>query len=400
VKIVHVITGLEAHGAETMLYRFLGASDAQAFRHQVISLTDRGALGGEIEALDVPVRALGMRPGMPNPLAVTKLAGMLREAKPDVVQTWMYHADLIGGLAAKLAGKAPVVWGIHHTQVNWRETKFLTLLTVRVCAALSNSLPAAIVCCSQASEKAHLEMGYAPAKMRVIPNAMDVTEFQPNPEAGRALRLELGIPAGAPVIGLAARFHPHKDHQNFFKAAALLRQELPEVHFVLCGDGIVTENAEVAKMMNSARLAGNCHLLGARSDMRAVFASWDIATNASLSEALPLAVGEAMACEVPSVVTAVGDCPIVVGDTGKVVPPQRPELLAAAWKEMLQSGPTARKQMGILARERIVKNYSLPALVDQYESLYRSVASPALGLQSVAVNAPEIPPARANANSV
>jgi glycosyltransferase involved in cell wall biosynthesis len=400
VKIVHVITGLEAHGAETMLYRFLGASDAQAFRNEVISLTGRGALAEKIEALDVPVRALGMRPGMPNPLAINKLAVMLREAKPDVVQTWMYHADLIGGLAARLAGNAPVVWGIHHTQVKWRETKFFTLLTVRICAALSNTLPAAIVCCSQASEKAHLQLGYAAAKMRVIPNAMDVTEFQPDPEAGHALRIELGIPVDAPVIGLAARFHPHKDHQNFFEAAALLHKEFPEVHFVLCGDGIVAENPEVAAMMNSAQLAGNCHLLGARSDMRVVFASWDVATNSSLSEALPLAVGEAMACEVPCVVTAVGDCPIVVGDTGKVVPPQRPELLAAAWKEMLESGPTARKQMGILARDRIVKNYSLPALVNQYESLYRSVASPAHGLQSVVVAAPEIPAARANVNTV
>jgi glycosyltransferase involved in cell wall biosynthesis len=398
VKVTHVITGLEAHGAETMLYRFLGASDAHAFQHEVISLTNRGALADQIEALNVPVRALNMRPGIPNPLAINKLAGMLRASQPDVVQTWMYHADLIGGLAAKMAGDTPVVWGIHHTNVNRAETKFSTLMTVKACAALSKSLPAAIVCCSQATEKAHREFGYAAAKLRTIPNAIDIQQFYPDAEAGAAVRRELTILADVPVIGLAARFHPHKDHQNFFQAAAQLHQEMPETHFVLCGDGLTRENTEVVAMMNEAKLDGVCHLLGARSDMRAVFSSWDLATNSSKSEALPLAVGEAMACELPCVVTNVGDCAVVVGDTGKVVPPQNPALLANGWKEALLSGSTARKEMGIIARDRIVTNYSLPALVKQYESLYRTVAAPASTVHPSVV-APDAPAARANANS-
>jgi glycosyltransferase involved in cell wall biosynthesis len=374
VKIVHVITGLAAHGAETMLYRFLAASDAREYQHEVISLTDRGDLAGQIESLGVPVGTLGMRPGIPNPLAIRKLASMLRQSQPDLVQTWMYHADLVGGLAAHFAGNTPVIWGIHHTRVDWRETKFFTLLTVRVCAWLSHRLPAAIVCCSHASKKAHVAMGYNAAKMTVIPNAIDVEAFGPDPAAGITIREELGIPANAQVIGLAARFHPHKDHQTFFQAAELLRQDFPEVHFVLCGDGVTEQNLDVRAMRDAAKLAGRCHLLGARNDMRAMFAAWDIATNSSLSEALPLAVGEAMACQVPCVVTAVGDCPLVVGDTGIIVEPQQPELLAGAWREMLKSNAAVRKQMGIAARQRIVKNYSLPALVEQYQALYRPTA--------------------------
>ncbi len=398
-KITHVITGLSAHGAETMLYRFLSASDPQEYQHEVISLTDRGAMAGKIEALGVPVRVLRMRPGIPNPLAVPRLARELRETRPQLVQTWMYHADLLGGLATRLAGNVPVVWGIHHTRVDWRETKFLTVLTVRLCALLSRRVPAAIVCCSKASEEAHLKLGYAPEKMRVIANGIDVQEFRPDPDAGVAVRKALGIPAQAPVIGLAARFHPHKDHGTFFRAAGMLHKEFPDAHFVLCGDGVTPENSEIAAEVDAAELQGNCHLLGAQSDMRTNYAVWDIATNSSVSEAFPLTVAEAMACEVPCVVTQVGDSSAIVGDTGKVVPPQRPELLAQAWRELLESGAGVRRRLGTAARERVAKHYGLPALVEQYEALYRTIAQEARGLGAVSVVEQQASTAGANAKS-
>jgi glycosyltransferase involved in cell wall biosynthesis len=398
-KITHVITGLSAHGAETMLYRFLSASNPREYQHEVISLTDRGAMASKIESLGVPVRVLGMRPGIPNPLAVLRLARELRESRPQLVQTWMYHADLLGGLAERLAGDVPVVWGIHHTSVNWRETKFLTVLTVRICAWLSRSVPAAIVCCSKASEEAHLKLGYAPEKMRVITNGIDIQEFRRDPDAGLALRKALGIPAEAPVIGLAARFHPHKDHGTFFQAAGMLRREFPDAHFVLCGDGVTPENSEIAAQVDAAELQGNCHLLGSQPEMRSMYAAWDIATNSSLSEAFPLAVGEAMACEVPCVVTQVGDSSAIVGDTGKVVPPQRPELMAKAWRELLESGAQVRQKLGTAARERVAKRYSLPALVEQYQALYRAITQEARGSEGVSVVEREASTARANAKS-
>jgi glycosyltransferase involved in cell wall biosynthesis len=399
-KIAHVITGLSAHGAETMLYRFLSASNPREYQHEVISLTDRGAMASKIESLGVPVRVLRMRPGIPNPLAILKLARELRESRPELVQTWMYHADLLGGLAARLAGNLPVVWGIHHTRVDWRETKFLTALTVRVCARLSRRVPAAILCCSKASEHAHVELGYAPEKIRVIANGTDVQEFRPDPDGGPAVRKALGIPADAPVIGLAARLHPHKDHGTFFRAAGMLHKKFPDVHFVLCGDGVTAENSGIAAQVDAAELRGNCHLLGAQADMRSVYAAWDIATNSSLSEAFPLAVGEAMACEVPCVVTEVGDCSAIVGDTGKVVPPQRPELMAKAWRELLESGPEVRQRLGIAARERVAKHYSLPVLVEKYQSLYRAVMQEAHGLDAVSVLERETSTAGANAKSL
>src|SRR3954466_4387456 len=133
-KVVHVITGLTSGGAETMLFRLLSHTDREAYETQVISLTDIGPAGENIRELGVPVRALEMRRGVPNPMGVLRLARWLRLDPPDIVQTWMYQADLIGGVAAKLAGGLSVVWAIHESSQDARYVKRIKLWTVQACA--------------------------------------------------------------------------------------------------------------------------------------------------------------------------------------------------------------------------------------------------------------------------
>src|SRR5829696_7773297 len=130
-----------------MLYRLLLHTDRAAYESEVVSMTDIGAIGEKIQALGVPVRALGMRRGVPNPLGVVRLARWLDLNPPHVVQSWMYQADLVGGLAAGLVGGMPIAWGIHSTHLDPRSEKRTKIWTVRVCARLSCWLPARIVCC-------------------------------------------------------------------------------------------------------------------------------------------------------------------------------------------------------------------------------------------------------------
>ena len=124
-----------------MLYRVLSRMDTARFENEVISLTDLGSLAGKIQAASVPVRALGMRRGIPNPFPVIRLRQWIRESKPQVVQTWMYHANLIGGVAARLAGHIPVVWGIHHANLDPHENKLRTIWTAKSCARMSRCAP-------------------------------------------------------------------------------------------------------------------------------------------------------------------------------------------------------------------------------------------------------------------
>ena len=363
-----------------MLYRLLLYSDRAEFEHEVISMIEIGALGEDIRALGVPVRTLGMSRSMPNPLDVLRLARWLYLDPPDVVQTWMYQADLVGGLAARLAGDVPVAWGIHSSYLDPQSVKRLKIWTVQACAWASRWLPTRIVCCSEASRQVHADLGYATKNMLIIPNGSDLATFKPDPEARSAVRMELGLQEATPLVGLVARWDPQKDHRTFVRAAALLHARAPDAHFILCGSadvdgiGITSENPQLTEWIDAAGLRSCFHLLGMRRDVPRLSAALDIASlSSSYGEAWPLTVGEAMACGIPCVVTDVGDSASIVGDTGRVVPPRDPAALADAWHELLAVGPDARIRLGLAARRRTEEHFSLTSAIEKYEGLYKEL---------------------------
>jgi glycosyltransferase involved in cell wall biosynthesis len=375
VRLVHVITGLHVGGAETMLWRLLPALRSSGFAQEVVSLLDPGPVAARIEALGLRCHALGMRRGVPSAAKALRLARLLRRERPDVVQTWMYHADLLGGAAARLAG-APVVWGIHHSTLDARTTRWTTRATVRSCAWLSGAIPARIVCVSRSARALHVAAGYCERKFVVIPNGFDLARFAPDPPARREVRRELGVADGAVLVGLVARVHPQKDHPNLLRAAAILARTRPEVRYVLCGDGTADDRALLAAI-REAGVADRFLLLGRRDDVPRLMGALDVATLPSaFGEAFPLAIGEAMACGVPCAVTDVGDSAELVGDTGRVVPPRDPAALARALGELAEMGPEGRRALGEAARARIEANYSLAQVAARYAEVYRSVAAP------------------------
>jgi glycosyltransferase involved in cell wall biosynthesis len=372
-KILHVITDLNMGGAEMVLFRLLASQDQQGFSSQVVSLTDVGSLGERISSHGIPISSLGVRPGFPSPRLVTGLVESIRAWKPDLIQSWMYHADLSAGIAAKWVGNPPLVWGLHHTVANRKSLKPATYAVARVNAWLSYSLPVKVVCCAEATRRTHIGLGYDPARMITIPNGIDVTVFRPDPIARYDVRMELGQPADIPLIGLCARFDPLKDFENFIKAAGLLHAKHPEVHFVLWGSNVDSRNENLGLWLKTAGVEKVVHLLGFRQDTPRLMASLDIFGLSSLSEAFPLVVGETMACAVPCVVTDVGDSAVLVGETGKVVPARDPIALADAWESLLARSLNERKELGSLARQQIIDHYSLEKMTATYNQLYRDI---------------------------
>jgi glycosyltransferase involved in cell wall biosynthesis len=252
-------------------------------------------------------------------------------------------------------------------------TKRTTLMTVSACARLSRWLPSRIVCCSEHARSAYERRGFAAGKLTVIPNGFDTGAFRPDPVARIEVRREIGVGPGAPLIGLVARYGPVKDHPNFLRAAARLLGRFPEAHFLLCGDGVDRENAALAAAIDSLGLRDRCHLLGPRRDVARIQASLDLATSSSISEAFPLALGEAMACGVPCVATDVGDSAAIVGETGRIVPPRASRALAEAWAELLELAPDVRARLGQAARSRILQGYDLTAIATRYENIYHDL---------------------------
>lgn len=374
-KVCHIITDLDTGGAEMMLYKLMMRTDRAAFDSAIVSLTDIGPVGEKILALGVPVHALGIRRSLPDPSRVLRLARWLRQLRPHIVQTWMYHADLVGGIAAKFAGKnIPIAWNIRHSHLDPESLKRSTIRIGKLCARLSRRIPTRIVCCSEAGRQIHAALGYPLEKIVVIPNGFDITEFQPDPVARDSVRCDLAIPREAPLIGLVGRYHPMKDHGNFVQAASRLSQLRPDVYYLLCGDGITWENQQLTQIIDRVGLRNRFRLLGRRTDVARLDAAMDIAALTSCyGEGFPNVVGEAMACGVPCVVTDVGDAARIVGDTGRVVPLKDATALAAAWTELICMEPEERARLGRRARQRIQDYYAVDAIVQRYEAFYEGL---------------------------
>lgn len=374
-KITHIITGLGQGGAETVLYRLLGALDRAEFENEVISLTAGGALADKIRALGIPVRELGLRPSRPDPLKFFRLAAWLRQNRPDAVQTWMYHADLLGGLAARLARVPAVFWNIRHSTLDPARDKPATIRVARLCARLSRWLPRRIVVCSLAAVRQHARLGYDSTRMIHIPNGIDTQQFRPDPAARIAVRQELDLPQSAALVGMAARFHPQKDHHNFIQAAGIVLTAQPDARFLLFGSGVNPENGLLAAWIEQAGLSGKIYLLGPREDAPRLFAALDVSVLSSASgEAFPNVVAESMACAVPAAATDIGDSAEIIGGTGRVVPPQDPSALADAVLDLLRLPAGERQALGAAARRRVEENFSLEKMVANYASLFRQVA--------------------------
>lgn len=373
-KLVIIITGLSTGGAEMALLKLLERIDRGRFSPRVISLTTRGEVGPRIEALGVPVEALDMRPGRFNPTKFLRLVHRLRELKPDAVHTWMYHADLLGGAAARLAGVRALAWGIRHGDFSPLRTKRSTRWVMKTCALLSRRTPRKILSCSQAAADIHAAAGYDAKKIVFIPNGFDAARFRPDAGARVPVRSELGLPEGTPLIGLIARLDPQKNHAGFFEAGARIRQERPDAHFLLAGAGVDAGNAELRRKIQTAGLAGNTHLLGRREDVPRLMAALDVLVSSSgFGEAFPNVLGEAMACGVPCVVTDVGDSAEITGETGRVVAPGNMEGLAREVVEILELSGEERRSLGAKARERIQARYGIESVARRYEKFYESL---------------------------
>jgi glycosyltransferase involved in cell wall biosynthesis len=372
-KILHVITSLSVAGAQMMLYKLLSGIDRQRFDSMVVTLVDDAPMAERIARLGIPVYALGMRSGASIPLAIWRLIRVASQWRPNLIQGWQYHGNLVAQFAALfLSDRVPVVWNIRHSIYHLGDEKQMTAAVIRLGARVSHK-PAQIIYAARSSADQHESLGYRADRCAIIPNGFDTQSFVPCNEARAHIRAELGVAPCAIIIGLIARYHPLKGHADFLRAAADLSQSHPEVHFLLVGARVDKQNSALRELINSLNLDTHTHLLGERGDIPRIMAALDILSSTSTGEAFSNVIAEAMACGVPCVVTDVGDSALIVGDTGRVVPPKNPQALADAWREIIQMGREQRGKLGRAARRRVEEHYSLAGIVANYEKLYSAI---------------------------
>ncbi|MFC6487608.1 glycosyltransferase [Nitratireductor sp. GCM10026969] len=361
---MHIITNYEASaGAETMLSRLLRASGERALVASLIGVSERNRrLAGErarCEALKI--RSIGR-----TITGLGDLAQLIVREQPRVILCWMYHAMVAGVLAQKLSLRpVPVFWNIRQSL----DDPAVLSRSTRVALALSrrlSHLPAGIIYNSSRALELHRQYGFSNRRMEVIPNGFDAMGTQSCVE--RAPR----------IVGIAARFHPQKDHDTFFRAAAIVARKRPDVRFMVVGAGMGADNRAVRNMLEESDLAPESVVLtGETDDMSGFYRSIDLLVLSSRTEGFPNVIAEAMSHGKPVVATDVGDAAMVVGETGEIVPPADPAALAAGMERMLALDPAAYATRAQAARHRVAEHYSLAAIARRYDAFLGTAAGAA-----------------------
>jgi glycosyltransferase involved in cell wall biosynthesis len=371
IRVLHLITSFGLGGAEGNLARLVSHMDSTRFVNRVVVMR-RMPPFHEFAAKTVPLQCLEMRSGVPTVRAIFRLTSIIRRMRPHVLQTWMYHADLLGLFTGRLTKTPAIAWNLRRSFIGMKGLGWSSRMELRAAVRFS-AQPDAVVTNSLAGQRTHEALGYRPRQWVYIPNSVDADRFRPDAGAREALRSELGLAVHTRLVGLVARFMPIKGHDNFAVAAGILAKQNPDLHFALVGRGIEPTNEPLVRVLQSSKVFERIHLMGERPDVQRVIAGLDIACSSSYGEGFPNVVGEALACGIPCVVTDVGDSALLVGAEGKVVPPGDPQGFAEACQELLQLPTGVRCQRGLRARQRIQTQYSIGAVVARYEELYEQL---------------------------
>ena len=268
-----------------MLYKLLSNINRDKFEPTVISLTSMGEIGFQIQKLDIPVHIMSMRGLMSLPFKAIELCKLLKDLSPDLVHTWMYHADLIGGLATRIIGIRSLFWCIRNSDLSSHFSKSSTLLVVKICAKLSTFLPTKIISCSDRAKEIHIDAGYCRDKFEILPNGFNLNEFSPG-ATSPTIRRDLNLGSDVQIVGMFARYDLQKNHVGFIKAAAKIIRKLPKVHFLLVGNGVDCHNIELVLEIRKADLTDSFTLLGHRNDIPQLMASLDLMVSPSSWERL------------------------------------------------------------------------------------------------------------------
>lgn len=368
--VLHVITGLAVGGAEMALYRLILASRGSDYTHTVIALTPEGGMYARFIESGIKLVVLDFRR---VPLwQLLRLYRLMRTLRPDIVQTWLYHADLLGGLAARMAGIRNIIWGIRTTDVDGGCAR-ATRIVRQLCAALSRLVPHTIVCVAEAARRSHSLIGYDETRMQVVCNGFDLSRLTASKGQREQLRQQCGFAPDAIVLGTLGRFNLDKDHGNFVTAAGQLARRHERLRFLMIGKDLDSHNTTLMRWIDDTGYADRFVLLGERSDVSVCLAAMDIFCLSSRTEAFPNVVGEAMAMGLPCVATDVGDVAVLMADTGVLVPKANPEALASGVAGLVAQGSRHREQLGQRARARIHSMFTIDSVRRRFEGIYEDV---------------------------
>lgn len=366
-SVLFLITSLAYGGAETQLLRVALRLKERGWNVHVVSMTPPKAYVQELESAGIPVASLDIKRKLPDPRPIHRLVRLVRSWKPDVIHSYMVHANLLARVVRPLAPVPVLICSARSIDEGGRLRDILYRLTDPLCDLTTQV--------SQAGLERYVQVGTTPReRIRFVPNGVDTEHFRPDLHARSRMRNDLGL--GDRFVWLAVgRFYEAKDYPNMLRAFSHVVREHPDSHLLIVGDGPL--RPEMESLVRELGVSECVRFLGIRRDVVHLMCAADAYVISSAWEGMANVLLEASASALPIVATDVGGNREVVidGETGFLVPPKDPEALADAMLRMMSLSEEERRRVGEAGRRYIESTYSLDRVVEMWEEIYMELLS-------------------------
>tara|TARA_B110000008_G_C16973848_1_gene565033 strand:- start:3052 stop:4179 length:1128 start_codon:yes stop_codon:yes gene_type:complete len=363
VKILHIITGLKVGGAENALHRLI-VNSPDGYKHEVLSLTTGGEMHSVFSNSNIEVVTIDFKNSFVS--SMISLVKVIKSKNPDIVQTWLYHSNLIGGIAARLSGIKNIIWGLRGTAIPQSIISIHNII-INLGALFSYFIPSYIVCNAQTVKNYHVRKKYCSKKIEIIENGFILHKDEPQKESMLA---EIKANKESLLIGTVGRYDKLKDYPNMISALSIIMQEFSNVHLILVGRGLDNLNIELKNLISNSLDISRVHLLGEKNNISSCLRELDIFCLSSRNEGFPNVLAEAMLMKIPCVSTNAGDAANLISDIGVLVPVEDHIKLALGLKYMIAMSKKERRKIGEKSYSHIRSNFSIENNISKFCKLY------------------------------
>ena len=374
-KILHVISGLKSGGAEGVMYRLI--DNDKTNDHYVISLTDEGFYGHKLKKKNIFLKCLHIKKNLKSIFIFFKLLRVIKKINPEIIQSWMYHGDIFGGLAAKLLGKKKIFWNLRNSDLSLKWSNKITIYLAKLNSLLSYFIPHKIISCSNKSTRTHLQLGYCKRKIVLIDNGFDTTKFNFKKKYRTFWRSNLKIYRKDMIFCFVGRWSLKKDFQTLFYAFRnflVTKKNKKKIKLLLLGKGIDIKNENLKKELTKYKLFKNVLLINETEEVNEILNVADIGIFSSKgNEGFPNVIAEKMLTKIPCIVSDVGDAPRIVGNNGLIFKKNN-------WIDLNKKiniiydqfvlNQLDWKSKKFFSRKKIVENFSIKKMLKSYQDTW------------------------------